>query len=67
MTTEEYVKNIQNVSNEGLMEDLEICGHDGYYNGLYYPVIKELKRRLKYYEKICKCRKTDGTGERRCS
>jgi hypothetical protein len=44
----EWVSTIQNVSNKELMEALENCGHDGYYNVLYYPIIEELKRRLRH-------------------
>lgn len=47
MNDKEWLENIQTISNKELIEVLEHCGHDGYYNSIYYPIIKELKRRLK--------------------
>jgi len=47
MTDKEWVEQIKIVSDEELMEKLEWCGHDGYYNDIYYPIVKEIKRRLR--------------------
>lgn len=47
MTDKEWVEQIKTISNEELMEKLEWCGHDGYYNDIYYPIVKEIKRRLR--------------------
>ena len=44
MTDEEWVKGI---SNKELIKELEYCGHDGYYDHIYFPIIKEIKRRLR--------------------
>jgi len=53
MTDKEYIAQINQVSNEELIKKLEYCGHDGYYNDIYYAVIKELCQRLKVnYNKI---------------
>ena len=49
MNDEEYVANIPNLSNEDLLAGLISCGHDGYYNVLYYPIINEIKKRLTSY------------------
>lgn len=46
MTDKEWLQQIQSISNEELMNSLEWCGHDGYYNSIYYPIIKELRHRL---------------------
>jgi len=46
ITDEEFLTNLQNIDNEKLIEFLENCGHDGYYNDLYYPIIEEIKKRL---------------------
>ena len=46
MTDEEFVANLRNIDNEKLIQSLQNCGHDGYYNDLYYPIIEEIKRRL---------------------
>ena len=42
MTKEE----LTTISNTELLKKLEWCGHDGYYNDVYYPVLEELCRRL---------------------
>lgn len=56
MTDNEWLKQIQSISNEELMNSLEWCGHDGYYNSIYYPIIKELRRRLGVERsKQCSC------------
>lgn len=47
MTDEEWVKGIKDISNDELLNTLEVCGHDGYYNHIYFPIIKEIKRRLR--------------------
>lgn len=47
MISKELTDSIKNATIDELMGKLEYCGHDGYYNELYYPVIKEIKRRLK--------------------
>ena len=49
MTDKEWLEEIKTMSNEELIEELEYCGHDGYYNSTYYPIIEELKRRLNIY------------------
>lgn len=46
MTDDEYVKNISNISNEELFDNLEDIGHDMYYDRIWKATIKELKRRL---------------------
>ena len=46
MTDKEWLEKIKNKSNEELIHSLIHCGHDGYYNDLYYPIIKEIERRL---------------------
>lgn len=46
MSDEEFLANLQNIDNEKLIQSLQNCGHDGYYNDLYYPIIEEIKRRL---------------------
>ena len=47
MTDKEWVEQIKTISDEELMEKLEWCGHNGYYNDIYYPIVKEIKRRLR--------------------
>ena len=49
MTDEEFLANLGNIDNEKLIQSLQSCGHDGYYNDLYYPIIEEIKRRLSLY------------------
>ena len=39
-------KELKDISNIALIRKLEWCGHDGYYNDIYYPILKEIKRRL---------------------
>ena len=46
MSDKEYVANIPNLSNKKLIDGLEWCGHDSYYNVMYYPIVKEIKKRL---------------------
>lgn len=46
MSDKEYVANIPNLSNKKLIDGLESCGHDNYYNVMYYPILKEIKKRL---------------------
>lgn len=46
MSDEEYVANIPNLSNKKLIDGLEWCGHDNYYNVMYYPIVEEIKKRL---------------------
>ena len=46
MSDEEFLANLQNIDNEKLIQSLQNCGHDGYYNDLYYPIMEEIKRRL---------------------
>lgn len=46
ISDEEFLANLQNIDNEKLIQSLQSCGHDGYYNDLYYPIIEEIKRRL---------------------
>ena len=46
MNDEEFLANLKNIDNKKLIQSLQSCGHDGYYNDLYYPIIKEIKRRL---------------------
>ena len=46
MADKEWLKNIKSLSIKELIDTLEQCGHDSYYNNLYYPIIKEIKRRL---------------------
>ena len=52
MTDEEWIKNIKNISDQELIEELDNCGHDGYYNDLYYSVVDEIKRRLGMEKKM---------------
>ena len=47
MTDKEWIEQIKTISDEELMEELEWCGHDGYYNDIYYAIVKEIKRRLR--------------------
>ena len=47
MTDKEFVENIGIVETEKLLNTLEYIGCDGYYKDIYYPVIEELRRRLK--------------------
>ncbi len=47
MSDKEWLEHIKSVSDEELMEHLEWCGHDNYYNNLYEPIVKEIRRRLK--------------------
>ena len=47
MSDKEWLEQIKSVSDKELMEHLEWCGHDKYYNDLYKPIIKEIKRRLR--------------------
>lgn len=47
MTDREWVEQIKTISDKELMEKLEWCGHDGYYNDIYCPIVKEIKRRLR--------------------
>ena len=47
MSDKEWLEQIKSVSDKELMEHLEWCGHDNYYNDLYEPIIKEIKRRLR--------------------
>lgn len=49
MSDEEFLANLKNIDNEKLIQSLQNCGHDGYYNDLYYPIIEEIKRRLSLY------------------
>lgn len=49
MSDEEFLANLGNIDNEKLIQSLGNCGHDGYYNDLYYPIIEEIKRRLSLY------------------
>ena len=49
MNDEEFLANLQNIDNEKLIQSLQSCGHDGYYNDLYYPIIEEIKRRLSFF------------------
>lgn len=46
ISDEEFLANLKNIDNEKLIQSLQSCGHDGYYNDLYYPIIEEIKRRL---------------------
>jgi hypothetical protein len=46
MSDEEYVANIPNLSNEKLIDGLISCGHDSYYNVMYYPIVDEIRKRL---------------------
>ena len=46
MTNDEYIAKIKTVSNEELIKTLDYCGHDGYYNEIYYPTLEELCKRL---------------------
>ena len=46
MSDEEFLTNLKDIDNEKLIQSLQNCGHDGYYNDLYYPIMKEIKRRL---------------------
>ena len=46
MSDEEFLANLKNIDNKKLIQSLQNCGHDGYYNSLYYPIIEEIKRRL---------------------
>ena len=46
MTNKEWMKQIKTVTNKELLDTLEYCGHDGYYNDIYYTVLKEIRRRL---------------------
>ena len=53
--TKEYImtkKEFATLSNIELLKKLEWCGHDGYYNDIYYPILEELCRRLhvSYYD-----------------
>lgn len=57
MNDEEYVANIPNLSNKDLIAGLISCGHDNYYNVMYYPIIEEIKKRLSKEWKKGKCTK----------
>lgn len=46
ISDKEFLANLRNIDNEKLIQSLQNCGHDGYYNDLYYPIVKEIKRRL---------------------
>ena len=46
MTDKEWIAQIKTVTNKELLDSLEYCGHDGYYNEIYHPILKEIKRRL---------------------
>ena len=47
MTEKEWLEKMKKSSNKELIESLEYCGHDPYYDELYWPIIKEIKRRLR--------------------
>lgn len=47
MTDKEFLANITTIESEELLKVLENIGCDGYYKDIYYPVIKELRKRLK--------------------
>ena len=46
MTVSEFSSQVDTISNEELIKQLENCGHDGYYNAIYYSILKELCKRL---------------------
>jgi len=46
MTDKEYITQLDKVNNEELIKKLNYCGHDGYYDVIYYPILKELCKRL---------------------
>lgn len=50
LTDDEFLKQLGKLSNKDLMESLEHCGHDGYYSKLYYPIMEEVRKRLKELE-----------------
>ena len=47
MTDKEWIDKVKSMSNAKLIDTLKYCGHDGYYNNLYYPIVAEIKRRLR--------------------
>ena len=47
MTNKEWLEQIKRVSDEELIEHLEWCGHDNYYNDIYEAIIEEINRRLR--------------------
>lgn len=69
MSDEEFLANLKNIDSEKLIQSLQSCGHDGYYNSLYYPIIEEIKRRLsstsaeqERVAKVPECRKGEWIG-----
>ena len=46
MTDQEYVDYLDVLTNDDLIEELKYCGHDPYYNDMYYPILDEIKKRM---------------------
>ena len=67
MSDKEYVANISNMSNKKLIDGLEWCGHDNYYNVMYYPILKEIKKRLSKERKTGKWQRRKGSDCWECS
>lgn len=44
--------NLSQKTTNQLIDDLMCCGHDSYYDSLYKPVIKEITKRLKAYDRL---------------
>lgn len=46
MTDREWIAQIKTVTNEELLEELDYCNHDTYYDEIYYAIVEEIRRRL---------------------
>ena len=51
MTDQEYVDYLDVLTNDDLIEELKYCGHDSYYNDMYYSILDEIKKRMSAKEK----------------
>ena len=51
MTEKEYVDYLDVLTNDDLIEELKYCGHDSYYNDMYYSILDEIKKRMSAKEK----------------
>lgn len=46
MTDREWIAQIKTVTNKELLEELDYCNHDAYYDEIYYAIVEEIRRRL---------------------
>lgn len=46
MTDDEWIKNIPNLTNEDLIDELDYCGYDNYYSKIREPIVAEIVKRL---------------------